>query len=289
MKQSLRAATALAAFVRRGAAVPHRLLRRDRLRVALGPQSIGLAGYRHGLKSELVYREVVSVETGADASWQAAVKALPDALASFGKRRPAVTVVLSNHFVRYAILPWSAALNSEAEWLAYARHRFHAIHGAIADAWTIRIAPAWRQRPRIAGAIDGALLPALKEAVNVRGALVSVQPYLMTAYNRAQGALRQQTSWLVIEDPDRLTLALVDRGTWRALRTRRKESEWRIALPRMLDRESALLGLDAPCTEVAVCSYTPFEEETHGAYRLRRLGVSSDDTALHNPLAMALE
>lgn len=284
MKQSLRAATALAAFVRRGAAVPYRLLQRDRVQIALGSQRIGLARYRQGLNSGLVYSDVVPLERNDHANpWQAAVDALPGILDRAGNGRPAVTVVVANEFVRYALLPWSAAIRREAEWLAYARHRYGTIHGAVTEGWFIRIAPAAHNLPRLAAAIDSALLGALRDAVYPYGPLVSVQPYLMAAYNHAQAALKHAASWLVIEEPDRLTLALVDGGVWRAVRTRRKEANWRIALPGLLDRESALLGLEAPCTEVTVCGETGFEEETRGAYRMRGLALApagDEQTAL---------
>jgi len=290
MKQSLRAATALAAFVRRSATAPARILWRDHLRVGLGAQWIGLAGYRRGWKPALAYREVIPLDGPAgEVPWQHAVDALAEALEAVGRSRPTVTVVLSNQFVRYAVLPWSAALKSHAEWLAFARHRYLAVHGPVAEGWTIRVAPALRERPRIASAVDSALIAALKEKINACASLVSVQPYLMVAYNRAQAAIAQQTCWLAIEEPDRLTLALVDRGMWRAIRIRRKEHDWHTTLPLLLDRESALIGLDEPCTEVAVCTYLPFDEKTQGAYRLRDLTFAPGRTGADGQLAMALE
>jgi hypothetical protein len=49
--------------------------------------------------------------------------------------RARVTVVLSNHFVRYALVPWSAALATPAEEQAYLRHHFAKIPGAASRAW----------------------------------------------------------------------------------------------------------------------------------------------------------
>jgi len=207
------------------------------------------------------------------------VRAGETTLEEINTGRPAVTAVISNEFVRYALLPWSAAIRREAEWLAYARHRYGTIHGPAAEGWFIRIAPAAQGLPRLAAAVDRTLLGALREAVHPHGPLVSVQPYLMAAYNRVQAALKHAGSWLVFEEPERLTLALVDRGVWRAVRTRRKEAHWRAALPRLLDRESALLGLEAPCTEVTVCADAAFEEEAYGPYRLRGLALAGDGQA----------
>lgn len=272
-------------------AAPRRILWRDHLRIGLGSRWLGIAGYRRGLRPALDYKEVITFEQGEVESppWQAAVDALRVALAGMDLRRPAVTVVLSNHFARYAVLPWNAALRSEVEWLALARHRFSSVHGTAAEQWQIRIAPSGRERPRVACAIDAVLLEALKNAVNGHGSLISAQPYLMAAYNRLQPVIGQSSCWLVIEEPGRLTLALIHDGTWRAIRSRRKDEAWRMTLPRLLDRESALIGLDIPCTEVAVCTHVPFDEEMHGAYRLRDLTFPPGAAAADRELAMALE
>ena len=56
-----------------------------------------------------------------DPEWRAALDALPAALAGFHGHD--VSVVLADQFVRYALLPWNAALKSAEQWLALARHR----------------------------------------------------------------------------------------------------------------------------------------------------------------------
>ena len=267
------------------------ILWRDHVRVGLGSKWLGIAGYRKGLRSRLAYKDIVAFAPGSEdsAPWQAAVDALPQALAGIGRSLPAVTVVLSNHFVRYALLPWNAALRSESEWLGLARHRFVSVHGPAAEQWQIRVAHTGRERPRIASAIDTDLLHALKDRVKGHASLVSVQPYLMAAYNRLQPAIGESSCWLVIEEPGRLTLALIERGAWRTLRSRHKDEAWRATLPRLLDRESALVGVEEPCTEVVVCTHVPFDEEMHGVYRLRDLTFPAGADAGDHELAMVLE
>ncbi|MCI3951944.1 MAG: hypothetical protein K0R53_1441 [Burkholderiales bacterium] len=266
-----------------------RILWRDHLRIGLGPQWVAVAGYRRGLRPMLVHENVIPCDTAEQATWRAAVDALPDALAGIRRSRPAVTVVLSNHFVRYAVLPWSAAIKTEAEWLALARHRFSSVHGPIAEKWTIRVAPAARERSRITSAVDTTLLDAINGKINGKASLVSVQPYVMAAYNRLQPTLGHACCWLVIEEPDRLTLGLIQAGTWRAIRSRRKHEAWRMTLPRLLDREGALLGLQAPCAEVAVCTYAPFDDEMQGSYRLRDVTLPRHGPERDRRLAMVLE
>ena len=267
-----------------------RVLWRDHLRIGLGSKWLALAGYGRGLRPSLTHKEIVAVESTEDsASWQAAVDALPAALASIGRRRTDVTVILSNHFVRYMLLPWTAALKTESEWLALARHRFSSVHGPTAEDWVIRIAETGRKEPRIASAIDRRLLASLEQSVSGRASLVSVQPYLMAAFNRLRSMIGEASCWLVVEEPGRLTLALIEHGVWRAIRSRRKDEFWRMTLSEILERESALLALEEPCTKVIVCTHVPFDTHMHGAYELRDLTLAPGAAASDRELAMALE
>jgi len=267
-----------------------RVLWRDHLRIGLGSKWLALAGYRHGLRPTLARKEIIAVESADDSvPWQAGVDALPTALALAGPRRVDVTVVLSNHYVRYALLPWSATLKTQAEWLALARHRFSSVHGPAAEEWIIRISETGRESPRIACAIDRALLTALEERISGPASLVSVQPYLMAAFNRMRPVIGDASCWLVVEEPGRLTLALIQRGEWYAIRGRRKDEHWRMTLPEILDRESALLTLEEPCTDVVVCTHVPFDGGMRGAYELRDLTLAPGAAAGDRELTMALE
>jgi hypothetical protein len=182
------------------------------------------------------------VDTGPD--WRDALEALPGALGARPPRRLHVT--LSHHFVRYALLPWTPALKSAEAWRAYAAQRLAAVYGAPAAPWALRVSATAARGPRIACATEQALLDALPAALGARGVrLASVQPHLMRAFNRERRALRRAARWLVVEEAGRLALALIERGAWRALRCRRVEADWRAALPALLEREAALLGLAA--------------------------------------------
>lgn len=176
--------------------------------------------------------------------WRAAVEALPAALGERPPRR--LRVVLSHHFVRYALLPWNPALKSEEAWRAYAEHRLAAVYGASDAPWALRVSATAPRGARIACATEQALLDALQAALRARGVrLDSVQPHLMSAFNRERRRLGRASRWLVVEEAGRLALALIERGAWRVLRSRRVDAQWREALPALLARETALLGLDA--------------------------------------------
>jgi hypothetical protein len=111
---------------------------------------------------------------------------------------------------------------------------------------------------------------------------VSVQPFLVAAFNRMRSGILNQignsTCWLVVEEPNRLTLALIQRGAWVAIRSRRSDERWRLVLPEILEREGAFLGLDEPCTRVIVCAQGEFDPEMHDAWRAH--AMSYRDLAL---------
>lgn len=247
------------------------LLSRNPLRIGLCPDRLILAADRRGPRPGNVERDIILVESSPDsAPWQAAVDGLPSALALAGPAKPDVTCILSNHFVRYALLPWNAALKTEAEWLALARHRLASVHGNATAAWALRVSETGPNGPRIASATDQALIDALEAKSSGYGAhLVSVQPYLMAAFNGIHATM-DNFCWLVIEEPGRLTLALVVDGIWRVIRNHRVDAGWRSMLPEILERELAVLAIEQPCTRAVICTQEAFSTNMHGGFRFLR-------------------
>lgn len=188
--------------------------------------------------------------------------------ASLPKSR--VTVVLSNQFVRYAIVPWSDALAGAAEETAYVRHHFVRIHGERAKAWSFRASPAAAGAPRLCSAIDANLLSALKASFeNSKAKLVSVQPRLMSAFNRWRGAVPAAGAWLVLVEPQRACIGLHARGSWQAVHNGRMSvpGEW---LP-LLERERHRIGGEVP-DRVLLHSAQPVAAEAPG-WKLQRLAA----------------
>lgn len=163
------------------------------------------------------------------------------------KRRAAgrpLRVVLSNHFVRYAVLAPSKALRTRADWLAYARHVFETTYGTPARAWDVRVSG------RVAAAVDSALLAELRTIPTLR----SVQPYVMAAFNARRRRLKAKSAWFVVQEPGRLALGLFRDGDWHLLRTRRIGADWSLA--DLLEREA--VSIDAPeCTRAVLCAENP--------------------------------
>jgi hypothetical protein len=148
-------------------------------------------------------------------------------------RKCDITVVLSNHFVRYALVPWSDALSSAGEEEAYVRHHFARIHGERAHAWAVRASEAPRGAPRLASAVDKTLIDAIKGCFprKAKARLVSVQPALMEVFNRWRGAIPKGGAWVALAEPDRACVGLHARGLWRAVQS--AKGAWLPLLERM--------------------------------------------------------
>ena len=232
-------------------------LKRKHLRIGLGAGRVMVSGGK-------------AVELPCAVDWRAAVDALPEILKSHQTRD--ASLVLADQFVRYALLPWNGAVKTPVQWLALARHRFSALHGAIAAGWDVKVTETAPLGARLACAVDRVLIEGLAAAfVNAGVNLVSVQPFLITAFNRIRRQIGNGSCWIVVEEPGRLTLALIQRGAWVAIRSRRSDERWRIVLPEILEREGAFLGLDQPCTHVIVCAQGEFDPQMHDPWRAHAL------------------
>jgi len=232
-------------------------LKRKHLRIGLGAQRVMVSGAK-------------AVELEAADDWRAALDALPGILGAHKARE--ASVVLADQFVRYALLPWNQAVKSREQWLALARHRFGALHGAAAAAWDVKVTETAPLGSRLACAVDRELIERLAStfvASNVK--LVAVQPFLVAAFNRIRRTIGNASCWIVVEEPGRLTLALIQRGAWVAIRSRRSDERWRMVLPEILEREGAFLGLDRPCTRVIVCAQGEFDPQMHEHWRAHAL------------------
>src|SRR3981081_3127747 len=127
----------------------------DRLIIGLAPAALTVQRFRGLLKEKLVDKAGVPCDPAFGSEpWQGAVAALK-ALPIEGRARG--TVVLGNHFVRYAVVPWSDALGTEQERHAYLLHHFAKIHGERAKGWSLRASPGAGRAPRLARAVHSSL------------------------------------------------------------------------------------------------------------------------------------
>ena len=234
----------------------------EELRVALLPDQIVMVGIkaamtRRGLKPQVHIRESIpcaSVSKG-EANWIGVIKSLENALSLFANRKMQATAIISNHFMHYAVVPWSDALNSEAEEMAFAQHFFREKYGPTADAWELRISTDKAGEPQLASAMETNFLFALRELFKGKGiSLRSIQPNLMAVCNGCSHTLRGRNAWVACVEPGNLCLSLLRHGKWSWMKTMRISEDWHDELPLILEREAFLASSDAPTNDVYLWS-----------------------------------
>jgi hypothetical protein len=218
---------------------------RDQLRIALSPQRVVAVRLSGLLRRHVAAKEILACDDTVP-NWKSALDAVTQALRSRPSWQDAdASVVLSNHFARYQLLPWSDEIGSDAELVAYARQSFAQVHGEAAKGWAVSVDEARRGQPSLACAVDRGLIDGLDQAFAIsKSRLVSVQPYLASAFNTLRKGFADESAWFVVVEDGKLLLSLLLKGKWQAVAARKVSAEtWAEELPLLLDREWRLKGI----------------------------------------------
>ena len=227
----------------------------DQLGIALFPQRLLLVRSSGGLRRRLVHKEALAfapAQAGVPA-WQAATDALAQIISTTALPRAQVKLILSNHFVHYLVIPWRDGLSNQEEEWAYARHCFERVHGSDAAHWKLRLCSDTPGEPRLACAVEPALIEALRAHLGPLGRRYrSLQPHLMASFNSCRAQIGKGPTWLVVAEPGLLCLALLQDGRWHSINRVKVGPDWLNELPRLLEREEYLLEGARPCLDVVL-------------------------------------
>jgi hypothetical protein len=213
-------------------------------------------GLRHGVADRKILTTIGGEAGQAKANWTGAVDTLREAMTNANvmgraRARADATVVLSNHFVRYLVIPWSAQLVKPAEELNYARMRFGQIFGDAASEWVVNLSTAPAGVPRMAAAVDRALIEEVRTALSgSKLNLVSIQPALMSQFNAWHRQIGDN-AWLVLAERGRVLIAWIRAGQWCSVRARRINGDT-IPLAQWIEQEKLLLEADAAPSRVCL-------------------------------------
>lgn len=269
---------------------------RDRLLVSLAPGAVALLRIAGGLRPRVIAKHAVECDPAFGAEpWQGAIAALAEATGPLRGERVDATVVLSNHFVRYAIVTTDAALSDREERLALARFHFARIYGERAKGWDVRLGDGPRGAARLASAVDAGLIPAIGACFPLEGKarLVSVQPYLMSAFNQWRSAMAKEDGWLLLVEPQRVCLALVAAQQWASVQTLRGEYPGAEDWAALLDRQQLRAGTEPAPHSAHVHAPAASKADSTEAHGWKLLGLTLPPLAGFAPLddtrfAMAL-
>ena len=223
----------------------------DRIFVGLAPAMLGYVRLQGVSRPKIVEKRLIEFEPQPDAEpWRAAIAALAEVAATVKDDKALVTVVLSNHFVRYVLVPRSEELKSHAEALAFARYCFGKTHGERSKNWDVRLSDSQAGSARVSSAVDTELLQAVL-ACFAKARLVSVQPYLMSAFNQWRTVTGNKPVWVLLVEAQRACLAYLENGRWKAIHNIRGEFDCPDQWAELLDRERHLVA-EAADAEVLV-------------------------------------
>jgi hypothetical protein len=210
----------------------------------LSPQQVMLQRLSRGLRPAIKdFKTLACAQAKDAASWQPAVEALREALAHPNVDSAEATVVLSNHFVRYLLLPWNSDLVTGQEELAFARARFQQVFGDAAQKWVLKLSHPRPGCATLASAIERPLLESLAAAIAGSPLrLRSVQPGFMAVCN-ARPRMPAGDAWIVMTEPGRLLLGSLRQGAWQSLRSRSLNGH-AVALKEIIEQECLLLGVE---------------------------------------------
>src|SRR5207302_9860208 len=102
-------------------------------------------------------------------SWAAALEAFASLLGQSPWTGASTRVVIADHWARYAIVPWVAALGSAQERLAHGRQLLAGLYGEAVEGWDVRISEAPPGTARVVCAVPGELIAAVRAACAAHG------------------------------------------------------------------------------------------------------------------------
>ncbi len=230
-------------------------LSRNELSIVFSPGSVALLSTGRkltlrGAEHRTFDRVVIHPAGEGDALWGGALEALGPVLPRFAARGMQASVVLSNHFVQYLLVPWCDNLSDDEE-IAHARHCFKEMYGDAADGWDVRVSPNSIGAPAMASAVDTRLLDELRGMLQGAGLNVaSIRPHLMVAFNCCSQAFHGRNTWFALLEPGNLCLAFLQEGKFSWMRKIRIGGAWREELARHLEREAYLADGDVVTHDV---------------------------------------
>ena len=144
----------------------------------------------------------------------------PAALAEQLPLRASVNVCVADHWLRYLVVRWPAAVRARREREAWLAHQFKTVHGIDMSAWTVAMDTDPVDDARIVCAAPSALIDGLHGLLAARKArLASFTGAFIAQFNRLHRQCPAADGALLCAADGRLTLGVWRAGQWTALRS----------------------------------------------------------------------
>jgi hypothetical protein len=174
-------------------------------------------------------------------------------------------IVLSNQFVRYAIVPWKNELAKSDERIAFTAHCFTQAFGERIKNWDFCISQPEYGQSTIASAIEPNLITKIHEVFDALGMpLNSITPELMLVFNHIVNQAKinnlinindgDNVFWIAAIQNQQLCLALHDKSGWRLLKNMMTEIDAIAQIKANIHREVINLDLQ---NDIPILLYWP--------------------------------
>lgn len=141
-------------------------------------------------------------------------------------------IIVSSHYLRFAALPWSRALETAEGRTSYLASRWRQLYGDAGTDWSLCLQAGHFEQGSVLLAWPRNLAQLL-EAAGVAG--LTVQPLITAAFHACAAGLPSDCLFATLE-PGCLALAVVRGGQIQGLSTHRVGADWQAALSRIHQR-----------------------------------------------------
>jgi len=233
----------------------------DATRIVLLPDGVAVARLRYRIRPRLLEAWTVPASPQFGGTpWQGPVDALQQVLARIG-RGVRVSLVVSNSYVRLALVPWQPGLVRQTEREAFARHHLKLRFGEIAADAPITLSAPRFGAAGIACTIDAALWAALDKTITAgQVKLDSAVPLIGCVFDAFSGKLKEGRAALAILEPGYVTFVFLANGQRVHVVTRKIMRSDGAALANLLTQELAAAA--TPFVPERVLVYSTLSGET---------------------------
>lgn len=210
----------------------------------------------------------------AEPAWTAALATLEQQIRKLEDRSVSLSVVLSDLFITYSIVPWRDGLRGATQLAGHVREHFVRIFGDQAEGLVINVSGEPEGHARLACAVEASLLLALRDlCARCEVRLMAVQPQLSSTFNRYRDRLDAPAGWIVVVESESMCVGFFDNSEWVSVRAMRTVDGWQKRLATLLERERYLA--DSQCQANQVFIWGPDHAADalleRGRFRIQRL------------------
>ncbi|MBA2483416.1 MAG: hypothetical protein H0V39_03150 [Nitrosomonas sp.] len=215
---------------------------RDQLQVFFAPERVDLVRSARGLKPT----DIANITAKCDQEpgrqqWELPLHQLATMLESAQKTE--MTVTISNHFIRYIVLPPENEISTPDEVYAYAGFRMREVHAERVNDWILSVSAWSPSSGAICAAISRELMTKLQElALRHKIKLIGIVPYLVSAFDQWHNLFDDKRNYFVLVEAGRFCIAMLNNNIWQNIRNQRILHNVEEELLAALDQEAIFYG-----------------------------------------------